>query len=141
MRYIIIAFLACSCASSIMDDDYRFIDPKLEPFITSFKYEAAKRGVKIDDSRLKLSFGNAHGAAAVTYYDTNSIVMDSTTVHWHKNPEEVLYHEFGHLFLHRGHDDSLLPDGNPASLMSTVASTKYVNNLSMRDYYIDELFK
>ena len=140
MKYIFLAVLMSSCLSDIMDDDYRRVDTKLNQYIESFKYEASIRGIKIDDSDLKLYFGNAHGAAAVTYYDTNSIVMDSTTIHWTRNPEEVLYHEFGHLFLHRGHDDRLLPDGTPASIMSTYATVKYAKDPSKRKYYIDELF-
>ncbi len=142
--FLISAVLFTACTSTIMDDEYRFVDSKLSVYIVSFKEEASKRNITIDDSRLKLSFGYTHGAAAVTDHSLSSIVIDSTTINWKKNPEEVIYHEFGHLFLHRGHDDSILIDtlGNevPKSIMSTKASVKYSKNVSRRPYYLDELF-
>ncbi len=144
VKLIAVICLALTSCSDFIDDDYRRVDAPLETYIQVFKVEAKTRGIVIDDSRLKLMFGNTHGKGAVTDHSRNSITVDSTTVNWRVNPEEVIYHEFGHLFLHRGHDDTTLTDtlNNvvPKSLMSTKASVKYSKILSRRSYYIDELF-
>jgi hypothetical protein len=144
VKMMLLCSVLSSCTSTLMDDDYRFIDSKLNKYIVSFKMEAISRGIEIDDSRLKLSFGPTNGAAAVTDHSLSSITIDSTTINWRVNPEEVIYHEFGHLFLHRGHDDATLIDTinniAPKSLMSTKASVTYTRIISRRDYYIDELF-
>lgn len=142
--WLIALALLTSCTSTIMDDDYSVVDPKLALYINKFKQEAGQRNIIIDDTSLKLLFGNTNGAAAVTDHSLNSILVDSTTVNWRNNPEEVLYHEFGHLFLHRGHTDFELIDTLgvtvPGSIMSTKASLKYTRNQARRPYYIDELF-
>lgn len=128
---IILSIIATSCMSSIMDDEYSVIDPKLAPYFESFKQEANSRGYKFDYSRFKLTFGSLkEGVGAVTDHSLNSITVDSTCLYWKIRREEMLYHEFGHLFLNRGHKDT------EPSLMAT-KGVSYKNN---RDYYINELF-
>lgn len=117
--------------SSIMDDEYSVVDPKLAVYLDSFNNEAEKRGVKIDCSRIKLTFGpTKNGVGAVTDHSLYSITVDSTTLYWRICREEMLYHEFGHLFLNRGHED------NVPSLMAT-SGVRYKGE---REYYINELF-
>lgn len=117
--------------TSIMDDEYTVVDPKLAPYIESFKQEADKRGVKFDYSRLKLTFGKLNkDVGAVTDHSLNSITVDSTCLYWKIRREEMIYHEFGHLFLNRGHEDK-----EPSLMATTGASYK-----DRREYYINELF-
>jgi len=128
---IILSITATSCMSSIMGDEYGVIDPKLAVYINSFKQEAELRGVKIDCSRLKLTFGpTKKGVGAVTDHSLYSITVDSTSLYWRVCREEMLYHEFGHLFLNRGHEDSV------PSIMATTG----IRYKGERQYYIDELF-
>lgn len=143
---VLLTIVTClsSCMSNIMDDDFQEIDPLLMPYVTSFVKEASDRGIEVDISTLKMYFYKLDGAAGDANHNYNIIRIDSTTVNWKVNPEEVVYHEFGHLLLHRGHDDSKLLDENnkevPKTLMSTTASRKYKNHFDRRQYYIDELF-
>ena len=53
-----------------------------------------------------------------------------------------MFHELGHAFLSRGHDNGKLPKGGWKSLMSTGMLDYYaVDSLSYkRNYYLDELF-
>ena len=57
---------------------------------------------------------------------------------WTINRESLVFHELGHSYLGRGHDDAILDNGYYKSIMNT-----YVISYGpdMRDYYIDELFK
>jgi len=145
IKVALLLFMSLTSCSDFIDDDYRRVDPALETYIQVFKVEAKTRGIIVDDSRLKLYFGKTkNGIAATTDHSLNSITVDSTTVNWRVNPEEVIYHEFGHLLLHRDHTDFTLTDtvGNvvPGSIMSTKASVKYTKLPTRRQYYIDELF-
>ncbi len=134
-----------SCMSTIMDDDYSHIDPKLQKYADSFVAEAAEHGVSIDTWNLKLVFGhNPTGAAGITDHSMTMIVIDTTVFNKSTNMEEVVYHEFGHLYLHREHTDDVLNvgDSKPVlkSLMGTKASIKYAIFPNRREYYISELF-
>ena len=127
-----------SCMYSGMDDDYTSIDPKLRPYLKLFIKEASSRGIYVDTVNLKLVFGKS-GKEGVTYYDTKTIIIDSTSYSWKHLPECLLMHEFGHLFLYRKHDDRLLQNGLPKSLMTSKAiPILYIEN--NMGYYFDELF-
>ena len=55
--------------------------------------------------------------------------------------ENFVFHELGHAFLNRGHDDRMLCDGSVASLMTGGPNylTVYTEPGEDRDYYIEEL--
>lgn len=128
----LISITATSCMTSIMDDEYTVVDHKLSPYIESFKQEANSRGFKFDYSKLKLTFGKLNnGVGAVTDHSLNSITVDSTCLYWKIRREEMLYHEFGHLFLNRGHNDS----------EPSIMATNGISYKSSREYYINELFQ
>lgn len=66
--------------------------------------------------------------------------------------EAVIFHELGHCFLGRLHDDTLLPNGDPKSMMVknnisiyspclyAIGGTNDCNYTFKRSYYLDELF-
>jgi len=55
--------------------------------------------------------------------------------------ENFVFHELGHAFLNRGHDDRMLCDGSVASLMTGGPNylTVYTEPGEDRDYYIEEI--
>jgi hypothetical protein len=126
-----------------MDEQIRFVEPQLKPYVDSFIEEAAARGVSIDASQLTISFGT-HDGAAYAVRSTNTIVVDSTSYDWVSGlREQLVYHELGHLYLGREHDDDMI--GNyPKSIMAGVEDPwdegRQRQRLGMRKYYIDELF-
>jgi hypothetical protein len=132
-----------SCLNSAMDDDYQKIDPRIKPYVDSFVKEASVRKVNIDITYLKIVFGDLKGEAeGRSWMDgTHLIVIDSTLVEWKGSPEQLVFHELGHMCLYREHDDSRI--GNyPKSIMAGWDSpfwenAKYHNR---RQYYVDELF-
>lgn len=122
------------------DDDYRYIEPLLVEHVNNFVAEGKKRGVDIDTWNLKMHFRKLEGIAGIAYHSQNEIFIDSTTVHWKKNPEEVIFHELAHIYLYREHDDSLIGTKVYKSLMTVHGTIKYARNPERRKYYLDELF-
>lgn len=130
------------CFYSGMDDDYQRIDPKLRPHVDQFVSEASARGVSIDISSLKMVIGDAgKDVGGITYYQDNRIIIDSTVAE--ESLERIIFHEMGHLYLHRGHRNEMVQNGIrneivPISIMNCCAPV--FNYQADRIRYIDELF-
>jgi len=115
-----------------MDDEYQYIQPEISVYVESFVNEAKIRGQIIDVSTLKIAFGNIEGNAhGVTYPTHHQIQIDSSKSEWKNIPECLIYHELGHLYLHRDHDDSLLKNGNPKSIMGGEQTPVYESDRMM----------
>lgn len=136
-----------SCFYSGMDDDYSYIQPEIKLHVDSFLKEGEKRNVFVDTYSLKISFGkNKSGVAGLSYSINNSIIIDSTSFDWKNNPEQLIYHELGHLLLHRGHNNEYI-DFKIASIMNAHELPRYqitmppgIELYFSRSYYLDELF-
>lgn len=137
-----ILFLMSSCLSTIMDDDYGRVDPKLQPYLDAFIEEAGKRGIQINTATLKLDFGDLKGADGRTYYEYSQIVIDSMSSDWQSGTgESLVFHELGHLFLRRKHDEAMLDKWNCKSIMAGKKDPYYLNKkFYRREYYLNELF-
>lgn len=138
------AVMLTGCFSAIMDDDYQVIDPELRPHLESFIAEAQARGIDVDISTLKLEFGpTGTTAQGKCYARTNQILINRNTSGWKNNPEALVFHELGHLYLGRDHRDEVL-NKRPLSIMCAATSygdPDYVDEKSYRrQYYINELF-
>lgn len=124
------------------------IDSDLQTYYDSFLKEAQSRNKAISGTDgFILQFGSANGAIARTYPAENKIVVDS--VRWKdvsaSEREFTMFHEFGHLFLKRGHNIRTLPNGEFKSMMLTYEANSNVESIHLylgvrRKYYIDELF-
>lgn len=128
------------------------IAAEAKAYVSAFE---EKRGKKIDN--LEVTFvsnlqGNVlaycgRGEKTVIkipqndHYDIRQVVISKEW--WDKMPEadkEVLiFHELGHCVLDRGHTDSRLASGRPASVMNTyhIGGGNYT---SIYGYYLSELF-
>lgn len=144
MKLNILIILLCatlsSCFNGVPDDIYRHVEPLMEEHVNSFVAEGRARGVDINTDDLKISFKKLDGLAGIAYHSQNEIFIDSTTVHWKKNREEVIFHELAHIYLYREHDDNLLAPKMYKSLMTVHGTIKYARNPERRKYYLDELF-
>jgi hypothetical protein len=127
------------------------IDAELKPYYDSFIAEAKSHGYSSDflKNNATIQLGKAPSPyAGITYYQSNSIVIDS--VYWrnYKNYESrrefVMFHELAHLLLKREHDFGLLPNGEFKSIMFSYDNNPSPNTIYnwgiRRKYYIDELF-
>jgi hypothetical protein len=135
---LIILSLAILCSCNFVDDDYSVIPPEVKPHVEEFFKIAHDKGLNISPYQLKIYYSSIgdNFVAGNTHLSEEVINIDSTSTAWAINPESVIFHELGHLYLHRGHDDEFI-DGYEKSLMNTYG---VLYAPKTRPYYIDELF-
>lgn len=139
---VVLSFLLSSCFYTGMDDDYQFIEHELRPYVDTFVLEAQKRGIAVDISRLKLHFGDLKGEAqGRCNHNTHQVIIDSVVWRTVEGPEELIFHELGHLYLHREHEEAKI-GRYYKSIMAGVGDGNYERKgrVYQRQYYIDELF-
>jgi hypothetical protein len=133
----------------------------LQPIVDRFIEEATLRGVTITIDNLIIRYDNSAGNTVCGSCNSESvtdnvqkIISIATNSSCWDDPlelEALIFHELGHCKLGRLHDNTLLPNGDPKSLMvendvSIYAPCIYpidnkpCDNSFKRDYYLDELF-
>ncbi|HTF19894.1 MAG TPA: hypothetical protein VK658_17600 [Chryseolinea sp.] len=149
LHFILAGMLAAGC-EDLEQHDY----PNLNIFLDRFADEARQRGYDLDLSAVQTEYVesiNREGRTFCGYgfpdYDGNGTrrIEISQTCQWaylgDADREILAFHELGHAFLNRTHDNSLRCDGSPASMMSGgVLPTYRADDVEKRTYYIDELF-
>jgi hypothetical protein len=125
------------------------VNPVFQPYVDFFKKEALKRNANIVKlNTINVVFGDLQARQIGAWAQDNIITIDST--YWKKGSEyykeQLILHELGHLVLERVHDNSLLENGEMASIMQNVL----VDNPAVKGYpifrgvrktyYLDELF-
>lgn len=138
------------------------VPEEIQPFIDAFEAEAKLHGHDIKITNLIIRYDNTIpdpycGACNSNALNTNvqKIISINNELDCWDSPEEheaLFFHELGHCILGREHDSSLLPNGNPKSIMVPNNLSLYgpciydidpgapCNDRFKRDYYIDELF-
>lgn len=170
MRYwlgTLLLFLLISCESVEMPEPIRVIPDQMQPFLDQFIWEAEKRGINLDVSKLSFEFESRISAGNVTNPivgicirsdNLHLIKIDTLNSLWllsgNLGREEVVFHELGHCLLDRLHKDEKFLSDDFTSIMRTVGLLQYgdLNNFTSlflgpigirahrRDYYIEELF-
>ena len=144
---ILLTLILFSCESAFDFDDMGKVDPILQPYLDKFFEEASMRGVKLPNKIIKmeikeLDYGNGHCdwflKRAYVFIDPTKFEGDFYTYNHYM--EAVIFHELGHGLLNRHHMDH--PGGIEYSLMSVPQTGRptWVDG-SMRDYYLNELFR
>lgn len=134
--FAVLSIVLSSCFSSIMDDDYTSIDPELQQHVNAFVSEAQSRGIYIDTYSLKVVIKSIEGrTSGRCFYETNTIWIDTAKT---KNIEALVFHELGHMYLHRDHDNKMY-GMYCKSIMSDQSDPVY-DKPYKREYYIKELF-
>lgn len=147
----IIILICCSCQNR--KEKVYDVPNEVQPYVSSFLVEAAKRGHRlvIDDLIITYKFNiitsqvHAAGLCRKRHGHTPIIYIDTTSVNWRASElskEQLVFHELCHCILGRGHKEDTLLNGNYASIMKPSGETLYGSILSnfKRSYYIDELF-
>lgn len=126
------------------------VDRALWPYFQAFQEEGERRGVSIDLAISNISGEIAvieeEGVAGTCLYGshiTNHVTIDQA--YWLRardiEREYVVFHELGHCFLLRDHNDDFDRNGICVSVMhSGLTSCRNAYNITNRDYYLDELF-
>lgn len=170
MRYwpgTLLLLLIISCETVDPLEPVRVIPNQIQPFVDQFVWEAEKRGVDLDVSKLSFEFetgidgGSAQNSIVgiCTRSDNLHLIkIDTLNSLWllsgDLGKEEIVFHELGHCLLGRFHRDEKFISDDFASIMRTVGLLQYgdLNKFSSlfivpgdlkahrRDYYIEELF-
>lgn len=150
----LIIFFILSCNDSIYVEvqqvQFPGVDELLWPHFTAFQKEGRARGVNIDLVQANISGEISNitedGVAGTCQYGshiTNHVTIDQS--YWNRSSyndrEYVVFHELGHCFLIRDHNDLQDRNGVCISVMhSGLTNCRSLYNSANRDYYLDELF-
>lgn len=141
----IACFIWHSCAEDVVETD-----PQLIPYFDLFAQEAASRGFTVDYEAERIegliediSQGNVLGQCFRNEKKPKKVVIDRT--YWEGATEDerefLIFHELGHCFLDREHDDRRDRDGFCLSIMhSTPQVCTFDLTVTDWDAYLDELF-
>ena len=152
--FSLLLFSACQTEDAetviFTEKTYANVDEELWPYYREFEAQAALHGLEIDLN----SFGtgiieelNPNGVAGQCTYGTHQladVVIDESF--WNNARsyllrEMVVFHELGHCYLHRGHEEGVLSNGACASIMRSGLEECIDNyNSETRGRYLDELF-
>lgn len=153
MRNLLICLLI---VISCKEKDPELIHPAFKTYADRFYAEAENRGHTLPDN-LEIVFANVLPGDYCGYADYHIpgfsdpfVRIKDTEYCWYSRTdiekENLIFHELGHALLNRPHIEKHFQGGYPASIMCTSNNLNSCNNyqtyysLSMRDYYLDELF-
>lgn len=146
MKYLTFIFLIISslgCGKSVKLN----IHPDFQHYFMKFSMHASNLGKELDLTELSVQFNDlpSNYCGMCTHSGVGSVkVVEIDHSCWDNQSdltrEELLFHEFGHCLLNRGHENGLRPDRTPISIMYPylIGDTTYQKYY---DDYIKELFK
>jgi len=144
---------SCTEDGGMPEDDY----PDLTSFLHRFENEAAKLGYDFDLSKIQAAYVDEIKMNGIQYcgygyvnYDGAGLrrieISRSSSCQWKEHRdierENLFFHEIGHTFFLRPHDETKQCDGSPLSLMTSTTNnwaTYGESEDEKRTYYISEL--
>lgn len=168
MRGTLVLFICCLMLAGCSNEDA--LDPTFEVpealrfYVDAFYLEASKRGVNLEQDNLLVRYGALSEEALCGHCNSTNVfnsLQKIVTISNERNLqcwnnketlEALIFHELGHCLLGRDHNNLLLPNGDPVSLMIQNSINQYTscvyqfgdddscNFTFKRDYYLDELF-
>ena len=142
--------LCTSCTNDAKTNEFDELELQtLSHYFDLFEQEAAKRGVVVDLSQIEgqiVDLNHGHGVAGKCRYNPqspNQVLIDKSF--WDEAnvylKEQVVFHELGHCYLHKTHNDTQHADGTCQSIMrSGISGCADRYNQATRELYLDELF-
>jgi len=159
LKYILIGCIFLSPGCQKKNDFVYDVPREFEPHVRQFIAEAAARGQQISIANLIIRYELsptvmfcATSNVISTGNEVQKIISIKSTTCWQNETqlETIIFHELGHCILGRDHENSLMPKGDPQSIMFLDNSELYspctnttgssCDLLYRRAYYIDELF-
>ena len=126
------------------------VEEALWPYFHSFEKEASEQGLDIDlvaegikGVIMPISEANVVGTCSYGGFSPGEIVIDDQF--WARAnyyaKELIVFHELGHCFLFRSHQEGRRPNGSCVSIMrSGLEECRDVYGSTTKDYYVEELF-
>lgn len=162
MRNIFLCFILICLGCSKDEDELIYNVPEeFQPIVEKFLEEASVRGFNYEITNLIITYSDELDIkycgtcnSNIVNMSTQKIISINTSICWTNDlqKEALVFHELGHCFLGRDHDASLLPNGDPKSMMIeddisvyspcvyAFGDTDKCNFVFKREYYLDELF-
>ncbi|MCR9014776.1 hypothetical protein [Aquiflexum gelatinilyticum] len=157
---VLLGFQACNQSEDNVPEITKEEFPDLKIFLDKFEAEAKLRGYNFDFSNLDLVYVDKLTMADGSEYCGLGIikhpVSGKRTIQISKSPghcdwakktdierENLFFHEMGHAFLGLLHDNALMCNGKPLSMMTDDFNQFFIykeNEPELREYYLDELF-
>ncbi len=148
---LLITLVACGKDTEIqLNKEYQGVDVELWSYFEKFEKEAAERGVKIDLAVAGITGTiekiHAHGTVGLCNHrldQPNHVIIDLNF--WasasDNSKEMIIFHELGHCYLERSHNDNKKSDGTCASIMrSGRGGCIDFYNKANKAAYLDELY-
>ncbi len=144
LAVMILALALIACNEEPFGQNRKYSVPeKLQPFVTDFVRLANQRGVTVDTTNLIVVYAVLHDRLGEASLNEKIIRVDSSNAFFRNgNIETIMFHELGHLFLNRQHDDTYFNNSRtPKSIMHCCDLPMYNGwSTRCRQYYIEELF-
>ncbi len=161
MKYWLFILLPIAFLTSCGDDESEFepvydVPAEFQPFVSSFFEIAESKGLVLDTNNLIIRFeqnlevdelpvcGTSEGP--LNSIEQHLILIDEQCLAWRGGElaqEILMFHELGHVFLERVHDETVFPSGDYKTIMfggNWNILRFYTQDLTKREYYINELF-
>jgi len=144
---ISISSIFCSCQKEPIEFiTYPDVTSELCPFFQSFEKEAAKRGLVVDlrNAGVKGSLTEIKGSVVgiCQTHASKEILIDREF--WERSSqltkELIVFHELGHCYLNKIHNNQVASNGTCKSIMRTGRSCIDFYNKKTRADLLDELF-
>ena len=137
------------------------VPAEFQPLVSGFIQEATQRGNSLVIKNLIIKYDSSMAPSYCALCNSLSLdpnIQKIITVnpnvrcdHNAMEREALFFHELGHCILGRSHDDEVLPNGDPKSIMVEGDIQLYstcvypiggscIDNSFKRTYYLDELF-
>jgi len=146
----VLLMAACSKESSENLVEELFIDELLQPYFDTFVNEGITRGVTVDLEAMRIEGyiesieeDNVLGQCQYNSTSPRRVIIDQAF--WNSattlQKEFVIFHELGHCYLSRSHDDEKNNNGTCKSMMqSGTTNCRFNYTQNSRATYLDELF-
>ena len=141
LMVVICLVVLSSCKKE--DQNLSVIEPDFKEFVDRFVTEAYTRNIKIDVSKLKVTYGDTLKYNCGYGMPNDVVIKSSCWENLSESSKEIfIFHEFGHALLGRIHDNSKLPNGDFKTIMHSGQINAYYSEITpeRREYYLDELF-
>ncbi len=146
----LILFMVIVISSCTKEYGYE-VDAELQPYFETFELEGSLRGFDIDidaegiGGMIEFIKDNSTVGQCQTSDEGNRrVFIDKAFWQAYNNSEKefIVFHELGHCYLRREHDDSIDNNRVCKSIMqSGLSGCKNNYDASTREAYLDELFK
>ncbi len=148
--WISITLLMCSCSPKEYDMDFKLsTDPAILEYFDRFETEALKFGLEIQLERKDI-YGvfsdldeNKIGNCRYRQDEPRVVTVDRENWQYISDLEReyIIFHELGHCYLERGHDNSSDSSGVCLSIMHSAENKcTLIYNEYTRHTYLEELF-